>query len=197
MAPVIHTGLSALPDADIRAQAVYFADVDHAASRMDVADAAVKKALAASHLGSGQEYDPDADLYAAACIACHYNAGPVPYDGELLDRTGYGNGHLRLENRAVQPAVVKLRNRVGAVVLSVFLAPGGHADVEEVPDGSYRTEFAVGELWSRACKTFAAGMRARRLDQAFTIAGEASLEITADAASLPSTDIADQVFELN
>jgi len=60
MAPVIHTGLSALPDADIRALAVYFADVDHAARRMDVADAAVKKALAASHLGSGQEYDPDA-----------------------------------------------------------------------------------------------------------------------------------------
>src|SRR5271166_884240 len=134
---------------------------------------------------------------AARRAFCRYNAGPVPYNGELLDRMGYGNGHLRLENRAVQPAVVKLRNRVGAVVLSVFLAPGGHADVEEVPDGSYRTEFAVGELWSRACKTFAAGMRARRLDQAFNIAGEASLEITADAASLPSTDIADQVFELN
>ena len=37
-----------------------------------------KKALQTSHLGSGQEYDPDARLYAAACVACHYNAGPTP-----------------------------------------------------------------------------------------------------------------------
>jgi mono/diheme cytochrome c family protein len=78
MSPVIHTGLSAVPDADIRAQAVYFADVDHAAARMAVADAAVRKALATSHVGSGQDYDPDARLYAASCIACHYNAGPTP-----------------------------------------------------------------------------------------------------------------------
>jgi mono/diheme cytochrome c family protein len=78
MSPVIHTGLSALPDADIRAQAAYFADLDHAVARISVADAAVTKALATSHLGSVQEYDPDARLYAAACIACHYNAGPTP-----------------------------------------------------------------------------------------------------------------------
>jgi mono/diheme cytochrome c family protein len=78
MSPVIHTGLSAVPDADIRAQAVYFADLDHAAARMAVANAAVSKALASSRLGSGQEYDPDARLYAGACIACHYNAGPAP-----------------------------------------------------------------------------------------------------------------------
>ena len=31
-----------------------------------------------SSLGSGQENDPDADLYASACISCHYNAAPVP-----------------------------------------------------------------------------------------------------------------------
>jgi hypothetical protein len=38
-------------------------------------------------------------------------------------------------------------------------------------------------------------MRARRLDRAFNIPGDAELEIATDAASLPSTDIADQVFE--
>jgi mono/diheme cytochrome c family protein len=78
MSPVIHTGLAAVPDADIQAQALYFADIDHAAARMAVTDAAVRKALATSHLGTGQEYDPDARLYAAACVACHYNAGPTP-----------------------------------------------------------------------------------------------------------------------
>jgi mono/diheme cytochrome c family protein len=78
MSPVIHTGLSALPDADIHAQAVYFADIDHAATRMTGAEEAVRKALATSGLGSGQEYDPDARLYTGACVACHYNAGPTP-----------------------------------------------------------------------------------------------------------------------
>jgi mono/diheme cytochrome c family protein len=78
MSPVVHAGLAALPDSDIRAQAIYFADIDHAAAREPVVEATVKKALAASPLGSTQEYDPDARLYVAACIACHYNAGPIP-----------------------------------------------------------------------------------------------------------------------
>ena len=78
MSPVVHAGLAALPDSDIRAQAIYFADIDHAAAREPVVEAAVKKALATSSLGSSQEYDPDARLYVAACIACHYNAGPIP-----------------------------------------------------------------------------------------------------------------------
>lgn len=74
MSPVIHAGLSALPDADIRAQSLYFSDIDHAAAREAGLDTIVSKALATSGLGSGLEYDPDARLYAAACIACHYNA---------------------------------------------------------------------------------------------------------------------------
>jgi hypothetical protein len=38
----------------------------------------VKEALARSSLGSTREYDPDARLYAGACLGCHYNAGPTP-----------------------------------------------------------------------------------------------------------------------
>src|SRR5262249_55756451 len=76
--PVIHTGLAAVSDADLRAQSIYFADVAHAADRMGAINTAIRKALATSHLGSGQEYDPDARLYAGACMACHYNAGPAP-----------------------------------------------------------------------------------------------------------------------
>jgi hypothetical protein len=141
----------------------------------------------ASHLAPG-------NAEAARRGYCGYNAGPPPYNGEVLERTGYGGSRLRLDNRAVQPAVVKLRDPSGAVALSVFLAPGGYTNVEAVPDGSYRAEFAVGELWSRACASFAAGMRARRLDQVLTIPGGSGLEITSDAASLPSTDIADEVY---
>ena len=78
MSPVVHAGLSAVPDSDVRAEAVYFADLDHAASRIGAIDATVNDALAKSRLGSTQEYDPDAKLYAGACIGCHYNAGPTP-----------------------------------------------------------------------------------------------------------------------
>jgi mono/diheme cytochrome c family protein len=78
MSPVIHIGLSVVPDSDIHALAVYFADVDHAAAREKVAASAVQKALARSALGSSQEHDPDARLYASACLGCHYNAPPEP-----------------------------------------------------------------------------------------------------------------------
>jgi hypothetical protein len=140
---------------------------------------------------------------------CSYNAGPPPRNGELLAGDGQGNslggnslggnGRLQIDNRAVQPAVVNLRDRSGGVAVSVYLSPGGHAEVAALPDGPYRVDFAIGELWSRACQTFAAGMRARRLDEALTIADNAylDLEIAADSASLPSTDIAEQAFEQN
>jgi mono/diheme cytochrome c family protein len=78
MSPVIHGGLSAVPDADVRALAVYFAELDHAASRTGTIGATVNDVLARSGLGSTQEYDPDARLYAGACMGCHYNAGPTP-----------------------------------------------------------------------------------------------------------------------
>jgi mono/diheme cytochrome c family protein len=78
MSPVVHTGLALVPDADIRAVAIYFADLDHSIDRTAAVAATVGKALSTSGLGSGQEYDPDARLYAAACMGCHYNAGPTP-----------------------------------------------------------------------------------------------------------------------
>jgi mono/diheme cytochrome c family protein len=80
MAPVVREGLglSIVPEADVRALALYFADMNHADAREPAVEPAVRRALAASYLGSGQEYDPDARLYASACMSCHYNAGPVP-----------------------------------------------------------------------------------------------------------------------
>ena len=67
-----------MPDSDVRDIAVYFSEMDHASARIGAIEANTSKALATSYLGSGQESDPDADLYASACISCHYNAGPVP-----------------------------------------------------------------------------------------------------------------------
>jgi len=70
--------LPIVPDSDVRALAVYFADLDHASARAGGIEATISEAIATSSLGSGQESDPDADLYASACISCHYNAGSVP-----------------------------------------------------------------------------------------------------------------------
>ncbi|HEY2529683.1 MAG TPA: cytochrome c [Xanthobacteraceae bacterium] len=78
MSPVVHAGLSGLSDSDVRAVAVYFADLDNAASRIGTINATVKEALAKSGLGTSGEYDPDARLYAGACVGCHYNAPPTP-----------------------------------------------------------------------------------------------------------------------
>ena len=77
MSPVPH-GLSALPESDVRAIATYFADVDHAAERAPLVGPAVARAMSYASLGAGQEFDPDARFYIAACASCHYNSGHAP-----------------------------------------------------------------------------------------------------------------------
>jgi hypothetical protein len=135
------------------------------------------------------------DAAAARRAYCSYNAGPTPFDGELLERRGNGHATLNLENRAVQPAVVKLRDEAGAVMLTVFLAPGGHTVLEGLLEGSYRPEFAIGELWSRGCKTFAAGMRSRRMVDALVLPGESRLAVAPETMDAVSSEIPDQAFD--
>jgi hypothetical protein len=144
--------------------------------------------VSADHVAPG-------DAAAARRAYCSYNAGPTPFDGELLERRGHGHGTLNLENRAVQPAVVKLRDEAGAVMLSVFLSPGGHAALEGLSEGAYRPEFAIGELWSRGCKTFAAGMRSRRMDDALVLPGDSRLVVAPETADAASSEIPDQAFD--
>ena len=105
---------------------------------------------------------------------------------------------MEIENRAVQPAVVKLRDTAtGAVALSVFLGPGGQAGFDRLPEGIYSTEFAIGELWSRACNIFAAGMRARRMSGLVTISGTSPAVVAPEANDPATADIPDQAFERN
>jgi mono/diheme cytochrome c family protein len=52
--------------------------MDHASARANNGETATQEALASSSLGSVQEHDPDADLYASACMSCHYNRAPTP-----------------------------------------------------------------------------------------------------------------------
>ena len=136
------------------------------------------------------------DAAAARRAFCAYNAGPSPTNGEVLERRGGGTGRLELDNRTTQPAVVKLRDPAGAVVLTTFLAPGAHAAVEGLPDGRFRPDFAIGELWSRACRSFAAGMRAQRLGGYFSLDALTPLTIPPDVpGETEPADISDQAFE--
>jgi mono/diheme cytochrome c family protein len=77
MTAIVRGGLASrvVPDADVRAIATYFSELNGAATRHVSAQASEAQALATSALGSRRETDPDAQLYAAACLACHYNAG--------------------------------------------------------------------------------------------------------------------------
>ena len=128
---------------------------------------------------------------------CGYNAGPAPRDGELLQRQGLGTGRLEVENRAMQPAVVKLRDEHGAVVVAVFLGPRGHEVFDVVPSGNYHPDFAIGELWSRACNSFAAGMQAWRMRAALRSPAESRVVVEPDASEQAAAEIPDQAFERN
>lgn len=78
MTPIIRDGLalSVVPDSDIRAITTYFGGVNGAAAH-ETAPAAELHALETSSLGSGVNFDEDAQLYASACLSCHYNRGSV------------------------------------------------------------------------------------------------------------------------
>ncbi|ADG10280.1 cytochrome c [Caulobacter segnis] len=78
MAPVVHDGLIKLPGADIRALAIYFADVDGAAGRGGALAPALRRAAVADRLNVGPQNDPAARLYTAACASCHYNGVGQP-----------------------------------------------------------------------------------------------------------------------
>ena len=104
-----------------------------------------------------------------------------------------GPRKLSIDNRSGQPAVVKLRSNDGAVVASMFLGPGGQATLDGVPDEVGRVEYATGEVWSRACHGFAAGMRARRLADPVS-ATLARLTIP-PGPEVTDVEMSDQAFE--
>jgi hypothetical protein len=148
------------------------------------------------------------DTTAAARAWCTFHAGPTPANGELLTRgpqgqstrqspgQGHAGGHSRLsiDNRSGQPAVVKIRSPEGAIISSVFLGPREQTTLEGLPDEPVRLDFATGEMWSRACHGFTAGMRAQRLPSLVTIGTSSRLEIPPGPAVAP-VDLPDQAFE--
>jgi mono/diheme cytochrome c family protein len=75
MSDVVHVGLAKLGDADVHALAVYFADRNGSAARVAGADQALAKSMTLAHRDDSTD---GANLYNAACAACHYNGGATP-----------------------------------------------------------------------------------------------------------------------
>ena len=130
----------------------------------------------------------------AAGAWCTYHAGLAPQNGEILTRAGEGKGRLRLENRSAQPLVVKLRGGDGGVTASIFLTPGGQTTAEGLREDHVRVEYATGEVWSRACHGFTAGMRAQVLAGGLTIGQTSGLTVP-PVGGTPPAELPDQAFE--
>ena len=71
-------GLAKLPDADVRAIAVYFADRNGSAAQAANADQALAKAMAMAQRDPGVVPEHGAQVYLSACASCHYNGGAAP-----------------------------------------------------------------------------------------------------------------------
>jgi hypothetical protein len=136
------------------------------------------------------------NVVAARQAYCAYNAGPPPANGEILARNGDGSGQVTIENQSGQPLVVKLRDRNGVTAAMVYVAPSSSAVVGGLPQGAFRPDYAIGELWSRACNSFAAGMRTLRFDSFTDLSTTGTLTIPPNVPDHEApVDISDQDFE--
>lgn len=134
------------------------------------------------------------DAAAARQAFCADQSGPPPANAEVLARRGTGGrSKLLIHNRGEQPAVVKLRDLDGRAQAMVFVAPGVSVQVIGLPGGPWQADVAVGELWSRACALFAAGMRAERLDGTIQPGSELTLP-TGPSGGAAAEDIPDEAF---
>ena len=132
------------------------------------------------------------DAVAARQAFCADQSGPPPANAEVLARRGSGGqSKLLIHNRGEQPAVIKLRDLDGRAQAMVFVAPGVSVQVIGLPGGPWHADIAVGELWSRACTEFAAGMRAERLAGTIQSGSELTLPTASPAAA---EDIPDEAF---
>ena len=135
------------------------------------------------------------DTTVARRAFCAHYAGVLPGNGDVLRQTGTGNVRLTVHNRSLQPAVLKLRTPDGWSAVSVFIGPNAEAEINGLPDGNYRPEYAIGEMWSRPCGLFVGGMRAQRLAVTWPLSALTPLVIPPDpAASVVLSDILDADF---
>jgi hypothetical protein len=137
------------------------------------------------------------DAAEATRARCIYDAGAPPRSGERLDPQRLEDPRLQMVkapspsrvtviNTADAAAVFELRAPDG--VAAIYVAPHAQAVLSGLPSRRWRVEYAIGDLWSRSCFRFMAGMRAQRLPE----------HPLRDAYVLPigrATDIPDEAFQ--
>lgn len=119
---------------------------------------------------------------AAQRAFCIFHAGPAPLNAEVLAQRLVGTGSLHVVNREASPAIIKLRDRAGAAIVTFFVGPAEEARIGGLPDGQYRADYAYGEVWSRPCGGFAVGMRAWRFPRFQSLSALTPLVIPPDPA---------------
>lgn len=135
------------------------------------------------------------DRAAARRAYCAYQAGAPPVHGEILIQRKTGSARLELRNRSAQSMVVTLRDESGTVALSVFLASERPVFLDNLANGVFQAAFATGELWSRPCRSFAAGMRAQSVSVAWSLPALTPLVLPPDPRlDIRLTDMSDHAF---
>lgn len=125
---------------------------------------------------------------------CADQAGAPPGNAELLAQRGRGDARVVLVNRGAEPAVVKLRDSADEARALIYVAPAMRVTVIGLPGGPWHADVAIGEMWSRACGRFAAGMETKRLIG--PIAPGTTVTVPPETG-VETTDISDQDFMRN
>ena len=161
MTPVVRDALAlpVVPDSDLRAIAIYFSDINHVSAHDSDIQAIVKEALSTSGLGSGLEYNPDARLYAAACLSCHYNSakGPISARPELALNSALT---LAEPTNFIQVVLKGISNKEGApgLVMPAYASSFSDADVASLAAYLRRTRTKL-PPWTDLEKKVAAARR--------------------------------------
>jgi mono/diheme cytochrome c family protein len=138
MTPVVRDALNVpvVPDADVRALATYFSDINHAGARASNVKATVTEAMKTSAPRREEEYDADANLYASACLSCHYNAetGPLEKRPELALNSALA---LPEPTNFIQPVLRGVGSKDGAPGLVMPAYASSLSDAEVARIGAY------------------------------------------------------------
>lgn len=144
------------------------------------------------------------DAAAARRGYCIQNAGAPPANGEVFSPRAGGPNTVRVDNRGAAPLMFKLRDANERLAGQVFVMPGESASIGGLPAGAYRPDVATGDLWSRRCNLFMAGMRAQRFAGARQLPGKKDgaggpqiYEIPPGAGADELIDIPDSAFAEN
>jgi mono/diheme cytochrome c family protein len=115
MGPVVHAGITQLPDSDIAAIATYFGAIVNAPESDPAQNPAVLASIQAGQPEPDYRKDLGERLYTSACASCHYNPSPT---GIKTERPDLGiNSSVRLDDPS---------NLIHAILDGVPAADGTH-----------------------------------------------------------------------